>query len=156
MGPGESRIRVSPASGVDAHRLSEFASRMFHETFAAENTPEDMAVYLSSAFSDARQLAEIDDPDTITLLAEDGTLLVGYAQLRASDHQPACLIAAASPRSLTVWLGVWERNTRAIAFYTKWALSMSAASSSCSGAIVRPTASCGGRTFDHRSRSWSD
>jgi len=29
-------------------------------------------------------------------------------------------LTAASPRSRSMWMGVWERNTRAIAFYTKW------------------------------------
>jgi diamine N-acetyltransferase len=29
-------------------------------------------------------------------------------------------LAAASPRARTMWLGVWERTARAIAFYAKW------------------------------------
>jgi diamine N-acetyltransferase len=138
---------IRPASSADAHRLSAFARRVFHETFAEQNTPADMNVYLSSAFNDARQLAEIQDADTITLLAEDGATLVGYAQLHVVEP-PACVsdrravelvrfyvdrglhggglahtlmgsvIEAASPRS--IWLGVWEQNARAIAFYVKW------------------------------------
>jgi RimJ/RimL family protein N-acetyltransferase len=145
----EPTAAIRPASSRDAHRLSAFARRMFQETFAAQNTPEDMNVYLSSAFNDARQLSEIEDTDTITLLAENGATLVGYAQLRRSEP-PRCVpdrhaielvrfyvdralhgrglahrlmqatLEAASARAGTMWLGVWERNARAIAFYEKW------------------------------------
>lgn len=140
---------IRPASCVDAHRLSTFARRTFQETFATQNSPEDMEVYLSSAFNDARQRSEIEDPDCITLLAEDGPTLVGYAQLHVGNA-PSCVpdrdaielvrfyvdralhgrglahtmmqatLAAASRRARTVWLGVWERNARAIAFYRTW------------------------------------
>jgi GNAT superfamily N-acetyltransferase len=108
-----------------------------------------MTAYLSSNFSDARQLAEINDPAMVTLLAEDGTGLIGYAQLRAGAP-PACVpdlhaielvrlyvdrtrhgsgsahtlmqaaLDAAASRAGAIWLGVWEHNPRAIAFYVKW------------------------------------
>jgi diamine N-acetyltransferase len=140
---------IRPATSRDAHRLSAFASRMFRETFAAENRPEDMTAYLSSAFNNARQLSEIEDPETVTLLVENGSTLLGYSQLHVGeppdsvpDRQAMELVrfyidralhgggiaytlmeatlAAASPRARTIWLGVWERNLRAIAFYAKW------------------------------------
>jgi GNAT superfamily N-acetyltransferase len=142
-------VRIRAAVTVDADRLSQFGRRMFEKTFASQNTPENMRVYLASTFSEVRQLEELDDPATITILAEDGGVLVGYAQLHA-DEPPSCVpdrraielvrfyvdralhgsgvahtlmratLQAASPRAQTVWLGVWERNARAIAFYTKW------------------------------------
>ena len=141
-------VRIGPASTMDAHKLSEFGRRLFEETFAAQNTAEDMRVYLESTFNDARQHAELDDPDMITLLATDGATLVGYAQLHLGEP-PGCVLdrhaielarfyvdralhgrgvahtlmratlQAASARAQTVWLGVWERNARAIAFYVK-------------------------------------
>jgi diamine N-acetyltransferase len=122
---------------------------MFEETFAAQNTREDMRVYLASAFNNARQSEELEDPNWITLLIENGPTLLGYAQLHVGEP-PGCVpdrhaielarfyvdrpyhgrgvahtlmravLQAASPRSQTVWLGVWERNARAIAFYAKW------------------------------------
>jgi hypothetical protein len=72
----ERAVTIRPAAAADAPKLSEFGRRMFEETFAAQNTPEDMHVYVASAFSAARQLAELEDPDTITLLAENGPTLV--------------------------------------------------------------------------------
>lgn len=122
---------------------------MFDETFGPHNTPENMHAYLSSAFSETRQLAEIENPGAITLLVDSGTTLIGYAHLQVGEA-PACVsdrdaielvrfyvdpalhgrgvahqlmresLAAASARALSVWLGVWDHNARAIAFYGKW------------------------------------
>jgi ribosomal protein S18 acetylase RimI-like enzyme len=121
---------------------------MFHETFGPQNTPENMQAYLSSAFNEARQLAEIENPDAITLLVDSGATLVGYAHLQLGEA-PLCVsdrhaielvrfyvdpalhgrgvaqqlmresLAAAAARALSVWLGVWDHNARAIAFYEK-------------------------------------
>jgi GNAT superfamily N-acetyltransferase len=64
-------------------------------------------------------------------------------------------LSAASPRSLTIWLGVWERNTRAIAFYTKWGFVDVGHQLFVLGSD-RQTESCGGGTFGPRSPSWSE
>jgi ribosomal protein S18 acetylase RimI-like enzyme len=143
-----STATIRPATADDADRLSQFASRLFRETFAAQNTAEDMNAYLSSAFSSARQLSEINDVATVTLIAEIDGAFVGYAQLRMKppppcvpDPQSIELVRlyvepalhgrglayslmraasdAASSRARSMWLGVWEHNARAIAFYRK-------------------------------------
>jgi ribosomal protein S18 acetylase RimI-like enzyme len=133
----------------DAAALAAFAARSFRETFEADNTPENMALYLEANYGPARQEAEIRDPGVVTLLAEDGRRLAGYAQLRdgpAPDCVPgaapieirrfyvdrawqgrgvaqtlmmASLEAASERGARTVWLAVWERNLRAQAFYRK-------------------------------------
>jgi GNAT superfamily N-acetyltransferase len=141
-------VTIRRAGLADADRLSEFARRSFRETFAASNTPEDMDAYLSSAFTPARQRAEIEDARSITLLVERPDALIGYAHLHAgeppdcvSDRSAIELVrfyvdralhgsgvartlmnavdAAAAARARTIWLGVWEHNPRAIAFYLK-------------------------------------
>jgi ribosomal protein S18 acetylase RimI-like enzyme len=134
----------------DAARLAEFGARTFHESFAADNTPEDMRQYLESSFSVQKQLAEIRDPEIDTLVAVDATRRwAGFAQLRAGKLSAgvpeqgsielwrfyvdkawhgqgvaATLMAAAKERArrrgaTSLWLGVWERNARAQAFYRK-------------------------------------
>ena len=147
---------VRPATPADAEALSAFARRAFHDTFAAENTPADMAAYLDSAFTPALQAAELQAPGTRVLLAEidaagdGGRAIAGYAHLVLDGDAPACvagpapvelkrfyvdarfhgrgiagalmdaaLAAAAMHEARTLWLGVWERNARAIAFYRK-------------------------------------
>lgn len=139
---------IRQASTDDASRLAEFGRRVFAETFGPRNTPENMSAYLASAFGETKQRSEIGDPDGITLVSEDGSLN-GYAQLRLT-RVPKCVpdrgaielirfyvdasqqgrglahelmtatLAAAAERASSVWLGVWEHNARAIAFYSKW------------------------------------
>jgi len=141
-------VTIRRASPADAGRLSDFARRLFEETFAPHNTPEDMDAYLSSAFTPPRQLAEIEDTRSVTLLATQEGALIGYAQLHAGEA-PECVPGrpaielvrfyvdralhgsgvaqtlmdavgdAGADRARTIWLGVWEHNVRAIAFYVK-------------------------------------
>jgi ribosomal protein S18 acetylase RimI-like enzyme len=142
-------IRIRHATDADASAVAAFAQRTFVETFAADNTPEDMAAQVAKSFGPPIQLGEIRDPDVITLLAELGPQLTGFAQVRRGPPPP-CVngpspvelqrfyvdrpfhgrgIAQALMRAVddvarqlggrTLWLGVWERNARAIAFYAK-------------------------------------
>src|SRR5688572_27004013 len=81
------------ASPANAAQLAEFGARTFFESFAADNTSEDMRLHLESAWSPEKQLAEIQDPDIDTLIYADGTgRWLGFAQLRTgkvSDGVPA-------------------------------------------------------------------
>jgi GNAT superfamily N-acetyltransferase len=133
----------------DAGMLAEMAARIFHDTFAAENSPEDMRAYMDEAFAVSRQAEEIDDPRSTFLLAFVDDEPAGYAKLYAgetpsevagerpvelarlyADHRwhgrgvggalmQACFDEARRAGYATMWLGVWERNFRAIAFYQK-------------------------------------
>jgi diamine N-acetyltransferase len=140
---------IRRAAPADAAALAEFAARTFRDTFDVFNTPEDMALYLASAYGPDLQGAEIRHPGILTLLAEDGRHLAGYAQLRdgpaptsVTGHAPielwrfyvdqawqgrgvaqalmrATFEAATGRGARTVWLSVWDRNHRAQAFYRK-------------------------------------
>jgi GNAT superfamily N-acetyltransferase len=146
----DSVLKIRRATSADAVALAEFGARTFYETFAADNTAENMASYLASAWTPALQRAEIEDPKLDTLLAvdKDGRF-AGFAQLHA-ERAPAC-VATHAPVELKrfyvdkpwhgrgvagelmaaverearargareLWLGVWERNERAQAFYRK-------------------------------------
>jgi len=134
---------------ADAAEIAAAAERMFLQTFAADNTPADLALYLPTAFSAALQRHEIEDPSTTYLLAHDHEAIVAYALLRAGSESPlvegeapvelqrfyvghqhhgrglaaqlmrTCIDAAVGGGGRTLWLGVWERNLRAIRFYEK-------------------------------------
>jgi ribosomal protein S18 acetylase RimI-like enzyme len=142
-------ISVRRGGSADAAPLAEFAATAFREAFARDNRAEDVALYLSRAYGVAQQAAELADPAIITLLAFAEDRLAGYAQIRpgetpacvaASDSLElwrfyvgqawhgrglaqalmAAVTAAARARGAgTLWLGVWERNERAQAFYRK-------------------------------------
>jgi diamine N-acetyltransferase len=137
------------AGVADAPRLATFATRTFTHTYEAHNTPEDMRAYLTSAFGVEQQTREISDPAMITVLAESGRELIGYAQVRrkgapgcvpqeapveiyrfyvdASAHgtgvaqglMAETISAARELGGRHLWLGVWEKNGRGIAFYRR-------------------------------------
>ena len=141
-------IRAGVAS--DAANLANLAARTFYETFAADNRPEDLALHMAHAYGISHQERELTDPAIATLLAEVDGQLAGYAQLHEGSPpacvngeapielwrfyvaQPwhgrgvaqalmrAVETAARERGGRTLWLGVWERNDRAQAFYRKW------------------------------------
>lgn len=142
-------VAVRNAHRGDARRLASLAEATFRDAFGAANTAEDMDRHCRSAYGEALQAREIDLPGVVTLVAEADDVLVGYVQLRwgppppcvaaraageiqrlyvarawhgrgvAQDLVQASLDALAARGSDVVWLGVWEHNPKAIAFYRK-------------------------------------
>jgi GNAT superfamily N-acetyltransferase len=134
----------------DAGPLLEFAARTYYETFAPVNTPRNMRAYMTTAFNPAQFKKEFDDPQATFLLAEIDSKLAGYAKLLAGEAPQCvrgdapielvrfyidvpwqgsglasalmeeCLDMAKKMGFKTVYLGVWEKNERAKAFYRKW------------------------------------
>src|ERR1700704_1596005 len=76
---------VRRATADDAVLLAELGERTFAETFAAYNTPEDMATYLAAAFGHDQQAAELADSDSVFLIAEVAGVAAGYAKLGTND-----------------------------------------------------------------------
>jgi len=146
----EVHVTIRRANSGEASLLAELGARTFHETFAADNTEEDMTAYLALHFSVEQQTAELALPASTFLIAEVGGQAAGYAMLHAGETpqevegakpielvrlyvsrewlgravghalMKACLDEARSAGHETIWLGVWERNARAQAFYHKW------------------------------------
>ena len=75
------RISIAKANLATATRLAALGSQTFSETFAADNTPEDMAAYLAENYSPEIQLGELQQPRYTFLLAEMQGELVGFAKL---------------------------------------------------------------------------
>jgi ribosomal protein S18 acetylase RimI-like enzyme len=141
---------VRRAGPADADALARLGRETFAETFAADNTPEDLEAFLAETYGTPQQARELADPDGACFLAESAGEAVGYVQLRAKTpptsvpERPALEIArlyvraawqgrgpggalmraaldeAARRGARAAWLGVWERNAKAIAFYRKW------------------------------------
>jgi ribosomal protein S18 acetylase RimI-like enzyme len=145
-GPFTTRL----ATTDDAAILVQIGIKTFQDTFAEFNTEEDMKLYLEKTFTLQQVEHEIKNPTITFILAEHNNQIVGYAKLRADHNPPelseesaieieriycikqfigrnvgkilieACLDRAKQRRYHVIWLGVWEHNTRAIAFYEKW------------------------------------
>ena len=76
------RISLAKANEATAAQLAELGRQTFHDTFAAQNKPEDMAAYLTETFGPELQLAELQNRENTFLLAHMQAELVGYAKLR--------------------------------------------------------------------------
>lgn len=141
---------IRKAHPRDAKKLSEIAEATFSATFGAMNSAEHMEGHCRGSYGEDIQAAEIANPELITLLSEHDERLVGFAQLRwdrapaciaakrpgeiqrlyvvaewhgkgiAQELMNVCIEALRQRGSDAVWLGVWERNPRAISFYEKF------------------------------------
>ncbi len=136
-------IRLATPS--DAAEFATLALRIFVESFAAANRAEDMDAYTSVAFGEEQQRRELETSGIITLFGEEDGQVIAYAQLRGTPGAPygdielarfyvdrphhgrglaqtlmeAVDVQARALGGTLLWLGVWENNHRAIAFYRK-------------------------------------
>lgn len=136
---------VRLAGPADAAALAALSLKTFVDTFGADNRAEDMETYTSEAFGEAQQRRELETAGIVTLLGEEDGEAIAYAQLRhtpgaaygevelarfyvdrlfhgsgiAQSLMEAVDVHARALGGTTLWLGVWERNLRAIAFYRK-------------------------------------
>jgi ribosomal protein S18 acetylase RimI-like enzyme len=76
-------VVIRAAGAADAKLLAELGARLFEETFGAANTAENMKLYLTGAFSEELQRAELADEsrDAWLALSSDATP-VAYAMMR--------------------------------------------------------------------------
>ena len=142
-------IRIRLAGENDAELIAEISRRTFYETFAAQNSKENMDMHIAQYYATEKIQAELNDPLSIFFLAYDGDRLAGYAKMNEHVKEESkglenpveieriysikemigkgvgkklmekCLAIANERNKKTVWLGVWEFNYRAIEFYTR-------------------------------------
>ena len=129
--------------------LQVISTQTFSETFTVHNTEEDMNNYIESSFNLANLKSQLDNNNSKFYFALDGENVVGYlkvnwgvAQTELQDptsieveriyvlksHHGKNVGVALYEKALSVakafnfefiWLGVWEKNERAIQFYKK-------------------------------------
>lgn len=144
------KLSIRRATPDDASLIAALGARTFEASFGADNRLEDMDQYLSLSFSEAYIEAQLAERSSVFLLAYEKRKAVGYAMLRVSKmpisvagNKPvelvriyveneiigegygsalmnSCLEVAKKNGHRTIWLGVWEKNLRAIKFYRKW------------------------------------
>lgn len=143
-------FNIRKAEERDAAALAELAERTFRDAFGQLNTVENMDLHCHSSYGELQQGREIADSRVTTLVCECEGDLVAYGQLRwheppaavaaakpaeiqrlyvdkklhgkgvAQRLMAALIDAAEAGGADSVWLGVWEHNPRAIAFYRKF------------------------------------
>ncbi len=142
-------IEIRNVSINDLETLQKISRQTFFETFSEDNTEENMSYYLQHNFSIKTLTIEIKNQNSHFYFAILDAKVIGYLKLNFGKSQTElkdeCAIEIeriyvlkefhgkhigqalfnktlqiAKHKSATyIWLGVWEKNTRAIHFYKK-------------------------------------
>lgn len=142
-------ITMKKCGSGDLAELLAIGIETFTDTFAAHNTPEDLQAYLDKAYDPEKMKAELaTEGSTFWFLYADDEL-AGYLKFNVDaamteamgsdslEVERIYILPAFKRRGLgkylidkvieiartqgktSIWLGVWEHNVNAIAFYKK-------------------------------------
>ncbi len=133
----------------DLETLRMFSIKTYRDTFGYANSEENMKEYLEKAFNHDQLSSELQNPKSVFYFLYGDEALAGYIKVNAygaqsdindpqsveleriyvsKDFQGRGIGEALLQKALELanemkgnymWLGVWENNTKAIAFYTK-------------------------------------
>lgn len=145
-----SEVIIRFARREDAPVIAAISRETFQSAFASQNTVEDMEKFMSEQFTAQRLMDQVGAQGNTFLMAYVDNKLVGYVRLLegfppqelkegptieiariyavsevigkgvGSALMQRCIEIAIEKKKGSIWLGVWEKNDRAIAFYTKW------------------------------------
>jgi ribosomal protein S18 acetylase RimI-like enzyme len=144
-----SELVIRRATTDDAKLISALGITTCYEAYVDLDPSDELARYCMEAFSLEQIAAEIEDKNSIFLIAEFGRKAVGYAKLRDGKEVEClrgkskieiqriyvlekqkgtgvgkaliekCSEIAREMNREYVWLGVWDKNTAAQKFYEK-------------------------------------
>jgi len=142
-------MQIIQAGLNDIHDIQNISRRTFEETFAAQNSPDDLQLFMDRAYSTDSLQKQLENPESVFYLVRSDNEWQGYMKLnrgfaQTEDQGPDALeveriyvlkqfhgfgigkrllqYAFEYARQLdlaTVWLGVWDKNFAAIRFYEK-------------------------------------
>ncbi|HEX8316357.1 MAG TPA: GNAT family N-acetyltransferase [Flavisolibacter sp.] len=141
---------IRTATKDDAVLIADISRQTFYDTFAADNTKEDMDKFLEMQFTRGKLMLEVGFRENTFLLAYVDDEVAGYVKLRdgklpvelkgsgaleiarlyvlkefigkgvGAALMQASVNIAKEKKKQAVWLGVWEKNRKAIDFYHRW------------------------------------
>lgn len=142
-------IKIQKCNEEDLKTLQEISIETFNDTFKDQNSPENMNAYLERAFNLKQLERELSNNYSQFFFVYYYDEVAGYLKVNANDAQSeemgeesleieriyikkkfqkhglgkvllnkAIEIAMESNKE-KIWLGVWEKNENAIAFYKK-------------------------------------
>lgn len=142
-------IQWTKANLNDVQLLQELSIQTFNETFKDQNSPENMKAYLDKAFNLKQLEKEMANDSSDFYFIYFNEELAGYMKMNTSDAQTEnmgndsleveriyikrdfqkhglgkyllnqAIEIARKQDKRKIWLGVWEKNENAIAFYEK-------------------------------------
>lgn len=140
-------VTIRLAAEDDAELIADISRYCFYHTYAALNSKENMDKFMNEQFSIDMLKQEVFDDNTAILLAYHQDDIAGYAKLlKSSAHSllgsqkqmeiarfyalpnfkgkgvgkqlmQTCIAYAEKWHADVLWLGVWEKNENAQAFY---------------------------------------
>ncbi len=143
------KIEIRSVLISELEQLQQLGKTTFYESFAKDNTEENMSYYLSTAFSLKRLTKELTHPDSQFYFATDSHIPVGYLKINMLEAQTEfqdpdsleieriyvkkshqgngigrlffqkALSIAQAHDVRRIWLGVWEHNPLAMKFYKR-------------------------------------
>lgn len=143
-------ISIRVADFTDAELIADLSRQTFIQSFASQNTSENMDKFMNDSFAREALIKEVGEPGNIFLLAFAGEEPVGYVRMRENNNPPElenlnameiariyavknsigkgvgkllmqkCIDIVLERKFTIIWLGVWQQNQRAIDFYTQW------------------------------------
>jgi ribosomal protein S18 acetylase RimI-like enzyme len=145
----ENHFEIRWASRIDLPDLIPLSQKTFRETFGPHNTDEDIEKYLKENFNQNQLVRELDSENSTFYLAKLDGIPIGYLKVNLGNAQTEMhaesgmeveriyilqchqgkgfglqllnkAFELAFEHNLPfIWLGVWEKNQKAIAFYKK-------------------------------------
>lgn len=142
-------VQIIQATINDLDSVRQIGIDTFYESFSSANTEENMAHYLETGFSLEKVTSELGNPFSEFHLAYDGDQLIGYLKINHGPAQSElkddsaleieriyvlqawqgqkigqlfydkAIEIARTHHYTYVWLGVWEKNEKAIGFYKR-------------------------------------
>ncbi|WP_312336930.1 GNAT family N-acetyltransferase [Sphingobacterium sp.] len=142
-------VDITKVKLTDIDLLQEIGKKTFVQTFSDTNTEDNMKAYLAEGFSREKLLSELCNEESEFYFATVENKVVGYLKVNTGQAQTEqqcpqaleieriyvlqefhgrkvgqllyekALSLAQRKEAPFVWLGVWEKNLRAINFYQK-------------------------------------
>ena len=142
-------INIKQCTLEDLRKLQEISYETFSETFKDQNSPENMNAYLERAFNVKQLEKELSNISSQFFFVYFNNEVAGYLKVNTNDAQSEemgdesleieriyvkskfqkhglgkyllnkAMEIAMDRNKKKIWLGVWEKNENAIAFYKK-------------------------------------
>ncbi|HDR7282827.1 MULTISPECIES: GNAT family N-acetyltransferase [Bacillus cereus group] len=142
-------INIKKGTLEDLYTLQEISYETFNETFKDQNSPQNMSAYLEKAFNLKQLEKELSNVASQFFFVYFNNEVAGYLKVNTNDAQSEemgdesleieriyikgefqkhglgkyllnkSIEIAMEHNKKKIWLGVWEKNENAIAFYKK-------------------------------------
>ena len=142
-------ITIRPAIYQDAELIADLSRETFHDTFASQNSSENMEKFMQNQFAKDKLMEELHERENLFFVAYYGDEIAGYLKLRDGKNpdqlqkvpaieivriysrtpmigkgigkalMQASIDTAIERNKDVIWLGVWEKKSAGNRFLCK-------------------------------------